>query len=37
LGEDELARGAASVRDMDTGEQVEIPLKSLETHLAAYR
>ncbi len=37
LGEDELARGAASVRDMDTGEQVEVPLKSLETHLAAYR
>jgi histidyl-tRNA synthetase len=36
LGEDELARGAASVRNMDTGEQVEVPLKSLETHLAAY-
>ncbi len=37
LGEDELARGAATVRDMDTGEQSDVPLASLETHLARYR
>ena len=37
LGEDELARDAASVRDMETGEQVEVPLASLEEHLRRYR
>jgi len=37
LGEDELARQAATVRDMDTGEQVEVPLASLDGHLARYR
>lgn len=37
LGEDELARDAATVRDMDTGDQVEVPLASLEDHLAQYR
>ena len=37
LGEDELARGAATVRDMDSGEQSDVPLASLETHLARYR
>jgi histidyl-tRNA synthetase len=37
LGEDELARDAATVRDMETGEQVEVPLASLEDHLARYR
>ena len=37
LGEDELARGAATVRDMDSGEQSDVPLASLETHLARFR
>ncbi len=37
LGEDELARNAASVRDMESGEQTEVPLSSLENHLARYR
>ncbi|MCZ6606379.1 MAG: His/Gly/Thr/Pro-type tRNA ligase C-terminal domain-containing protein, partial [Alphaproteobacteria bacterium] len=37
LGEDELARGAATVRDMDSGDQSDVPLASLETHLARYR
>ena len=37
LGEDELARDAATVRDMDSGEQTDVPLASLETHLARYR
>ena len=36
LGEDELARDAATVRDLDTGEQVEVPLSALEDHLARY-
>ncbi len=37
LGEDEMARQAATVRDMDSGEQSEVPLASLENHLARYR
>ncbi len=37
LGEDELTRDAATVRDMDSGEQTDVPLASLETHLARYR
>lgn len=37
LGESELARDAAMVRDMKTGEQVEIPLAELEARLAGYR
>ncbi len=37
LGEDELARDAATVRDMDSGEQTDVPLAALETHLARYR
>ena len=37
LGEDELARNAATVRDLDTGEQTEVALDSLTTHLARYR
>ncbi len=36
LGEDELSRDAARVRDMDSGEQREEPLASLEDHLARY-
>ncbi len=37
LGSEEAARRAAMVRDMDTGEQVEVPLDCLETHLAHLR
>ena len=37
LGEDELSRDAAIVRDMDTGEQEEVLLASLEEHLGHYR
>ncbi|MEK7246448.1 MAG: His/Gly/Thr/Pro-type tRNA ligase C-terminal domain-containing protein, partial [Pseudomonadota bacterium] len=37
LGESELARGIATVRDMTTGEQVEVPLAALEDRLARYR
>ena len=37
LGEDELARDAATVRDLDTGDQVEVALSELENHLARYR
>lgn len=37
LGEDELARDAATVRNMESGDQQEVPLASLEEHLARYR
>lgn len=37
LGEDELKRGAVAVRDLDSGEQTEIPLDRLEAHLARFR
>jgi histidyl-tRNA synthetase len=37
LGEDELARDAATVRDLDTGEQTEVALDALADHLAPYR
>jgi histidyl-tRNA synthetase len=37
LGEDELSRDAVTVRDMDTGEQKEVLLASLEDHLGLYR
>lgn len=37
LGEDELKRGAATVRDMVSGEQAEVPLAGLAPHLARYR
>ena len=37
LGDDELAKGAATVRDMDSGEQTEVPLPVLESHLDRYR
>jgi histidyl-tRNA synthetase len=33
LGDDELARGAVTVRDFDTGEQTEVPLGSLAARL----
>ena len=37
MGEDELARDAATLRDLDTGEQSEVGLASLEDALAPYR
>ncbi|HLJ64677.1 MAG TPA: histidine--tRNA ligase [Stellaceae bacterium] len=37
LGEDELARGAAGVRDLDSGEQVEVALPALQEALARLR
>ncbi|WP_119461295.1 histidine--tRNA ligase [Rhodospirillaceae bacterium SYSU D60014] len=37
LGEDEQARGVAAVRDLDSGEQEEVPLNALRDHLARYR
>ncbi len=37
LGEDELAKGVATIRDLDTGAQEEVPLSSLEERLSRYR
>ncbi len=37
LGEDELQRQAIAVRDLDSGDQQEVPLNRLETHLARFR
>jgi len=37
VGEDELAKQAATVRDMESGEQSEVPLVSLVESLAPYR
>ncbi len=37
IGEDELKRGAATVRDLDSGEQAEVPLAALKDHLAPFR
>jgi len=37
LGEDEIARGAATVRDLDSGEQSEFPLDALAERLAPFR
>ncbi len=37
IGEDELARNAATLRDLDSGEQSEVPLDQLEAALAPYR
>ena len=37
LGEDERAQGAVTLRDLDTGEQVLIPLPELTDRLTAYR
>ncbi|MDP7392276.1 MAG: histidine--tRNA ligase [Alphaproteobacteria bacterium] len=36
IGEDELARGAAMLRDMDGGDQVEVPLSELTERLSRY-
>lgn len=37
LGEDELTRNAGTLRDMDSGEQKEVSLETLEDHLKAYK
>jgi histidyl-tRNA synthetase len=37
LGEDELARGTATVRDLDSGAQSEVALGALAAHLTALR
>jgi histidyl-tRNA synthetase len=37
LGEDELKRSAATVRDLDTGEQAEVPLAGLKDRLAGFQ
>ena len=37
IGEDELAKGAATLRDLDTGAQEEAPLSSLEERLSRFR
>ncbi len=37
LGEDELAKGTATVRDMDSGEEAEVPLSELDGRLDAFR
>ncbi len=37
LGDNELARQVAALRDLDTGEQTEIPLAALEDRLAPFR
>ncbi|MHA1112918.1 MAG: His/Gly/Thr/Pro-type tRNA ligase C-terminal domain-containing protein, partial [Alphaproteobacteria bacterium] len=34
LGEDEIARGVATLRDLDSGDQSEAPLDTLEARLA---
>jgi histidyl-tRNA synthetase len=35
LGTDELARDAVTLRDLDTGEQAEVPIAELELKLGA--
>jgi histidyl-tRNA synthetase len=37
IGEDELKRKAATVRDLDSGEQAEVPLEALKDRLAQFR
>jgi histidyl-tRNA synthetase len=37
LGEDELAKGVATLRDLDSGEQTAVPLAELEEHLVRFR
>ncbi len=37
IGEDELKRNAATVRDLDSGEQAEVPLEALKDRLAQFR
>jgi len=37
LGTDEMARGAVTLRDLDSGEQTEVPLADLRSRLSAFR
>jgi histidyl-tRNA synthetase len=37
LGGDELERNSATLRDLDSGEQSEIPLDDLTDRLSAFR
>lgn len=37
LGSDELARAAVTLRDLDTGEQAEVPIAELELRLASLK
>ena len=37
LGEDELTRNVGTLRNMDSGEQKEVSLETLEDHLALYK
>jgi histidyl-tRNA synthetase len=37
IGDDELKRNAATIRDLDSGEQAEVPLESLKDRLAQFR
>jgi histidyl-tRNA synthetase len=37
LGDDELAKGVATVRDLQSGAQEQVPLAQLQDRLAAYR
>jgi histidyl-tRNA synthetase len=37
LGEDELAQNAATVRDLESGEQEVVSLDALTGHLARFR
>ena len=37
LGDDELARGTVTLRDMDSGEQSEVPLADIQAPLERYR
>ena len=37
IGDNELQRGAAGVRDLDTGEQTEVPLAALKERLQTFR
>ena len=37
IGDDELAKGVATIRDMDSGEQYEAPVAALVKSLSLYR
>jgi histidyl-tRNA synthetase len=37
LGDDEIAKQVAAVRDLDSGEQAEVPIAALAERLAAFR
>jgi histidyl-tRNA synthetase len=37
IGGDELARGTVTLRDLDSGDQREVPAAALEDHLGRYR